>query len=59
MTSLKFKSRKDFLFQFSILGIVGFCIGLIVAEGLATGLDKWNYLTIIDSSHSERTLKHQ
>ena len=46
MTSLKFKSRKDFLFQFSILGIVGFCIGLIVAEGLATGLDKWNYLTI-------------
>ena len=46
MASLKFKSRKDFLFQFSILGIVGFCIGLIVVEGLATGLDKWNYVTI-------------
>ena len=46
MTALKFKSRKDFLFQFSILGIVGFCSGLIVAEGLATGLDKWNYVTI-------------
>ena len=46
MTSIKFKSRKDVFFQALILGIVGGCFGLIVAEGLATGLDKWNYVTI-------------
>ena len=46
MTSIKFKSRKDVFFQALILGIVGGGIGLIVAEGLAKGLDKWNYVTI-------------
>lgn len=46
MTSIKFKSTKDVLFQALILGIVWGCIGLIVSVGLATGLDKSSYVTI-------------
>ena len=46
MTSIKFKSTKDVLFQALILGIVGGCISLIVSVGLATGLDKSSYVTI-------------
>ena len=46
MASLKFKSRKDVFFQALILGTVGFCVRTIVTQGLATGLDKWNYITI-------------
>ena len=46
MTSIKFKSTKDVLFQALILGIVGGCINLIVSVGLATGLDKSSYVTI-------------
>ena len=46
MTSIKFKSTKDVLFQALILGIVGGCISLIVSMGLATGLDKSSYVTI-------------
>ena len=46
ITSIKFKSRKDVFFQALILGIVGSCFGLIVAEGLAKGLDKSSYITI-------------
>jgi len=46
MKILKFKSKKDFLFQLIILGIVGFCISMVVVEGMGTGLDKWNFITI-------------
>lgn len=46
MTSIKFKSTKDVLFQALILGIVGGCISLIVSVGFATGLDKSSYVTI-------------
>lgn len=46
MTSIKFKSTKDVLFQALILGIVGGCISLIVSVRLATGLDKSSYVTI-------------
>ena len=46
MTSIKFKSTKDVLFQALILGIVGGCISLIVSVELATGLDKSSYVTI-------------
>ena len=46
MTSIKFKSTKDVLFQALVLGIVGGCISLIVSVGLATGLDKSSYVTI-------------
>ena len=46
MKILKFKSKKEFLFQALILGTVGVCMSLIVAEGLATGLDKWNFVII-------------
>jgi len=46
MKTLKFKSKKDVLFQVLILGTVGFCISTVVTQGLATELDKWNYITI-------------
>ena len=46
MKILKFKSKKEFRFQALILGTVGVCMSLIVAEGLATGLDKWNFVII-------------
>ena len=46
MKPLKFKSKKDFLFQLITLGIVGFCISMVVVEGAGTELDKWNFITI-------------
>ena len=46
MKTLKFKSKKDVLFQVLVLGTVGFCISNVVTQGLATELDKWNYITI-------------
>ena len=46
MKILKFKSKKDFLFQLITLGIVGFCISMVVVEGVGTELDKWNFITI-------------
>ena len=46
METLKFKSKKDVLFQALILGTAGFCISTVVTQSLATELDKWNYITI-------------
>ena len=46
MKPLKFKSKKDFLFQLITLGIVGFCISMVLVEGVESGLDKWNFITI-------------
>ena len=46
MKPLKFKSKKDFLYQLITLGIVGFCISMVVVEGVGTELDKWNFITI-------------
>jgi hypothetical protein len=46
MKPLKFKSKKDFLYQLITLGVVGFCLSMVVVEGMDTGLDKWNFITI-------------
>ncbi|MDG1374171.1 MAG: PH domain-containing protein [Flavobacteriaceae bacterium] len=46
MKTLKFKSKKDFLFQLIILGIVGFCMNIVVLEGMGSGLDKWSFINI-------------
>ena len=46
MKTLKFKSKKDFLFQLITLGVVGFCIGMVIVEGVGTELDKWSFINI-------------
>ena len=47
MTPLKFKSKKDKLFEAITIGIVVFCIGTIIKTGFATGLDKWSVLILL------------
>mgnify|MGYP000116970965 FL=1 len=47
MTPLKFKSKKDKLFTAITIGIVVFCIGIIIKTGFATGLDKWSVLILL------------
>ena len=47
MTPLKFKSKKDKLFEALTIGIVVFCIGIIIKTGFATGLDKWSVLILL------------
>ena len=47
MKTLKFKSKKDKLFTAITIGIVVFCIGIIIKTGFATGLDKWSVLILL------------